>query len=240
MSDSLNTMNAKHQRESQSGNALIYVLVAIALFAALSFTLSRQTDTGEAGALSNDKAELYATQLINYAAQAKSAVDQMMFTGTTINQLDFTLPTGAGFNAGSPIHKVYHPAGGGLLPGRIPDEVQTSEVADPVSGWYLGRFNNVEWTASASDDVILVAYQINKAVCEKINEKVAGISGIPVLGDSIKEVMIDDSLYAGTNVDFTTDPTGTPICATCHKQSSLCVQNQGLNAYGFYTIIADQ
>jgi len=238
--------NKEHKGQEsvgEAGNALIYVLIAIALFAALSFTLSRNTDTGEAGALSDQRAELYATQIISYAAQAKSAVDQMMFSGARINQLDFTDPSDAGFNSGTQkarTNRVFHPEGGGLVKGRLPSDAIDQSTTDPVAGWYLGRFNNVEWTAGAGDDVILIAYQIHQSVCEKINEKINGSAAIPTMGDSIKEVMIDDAFYTGTNIDLTTDPAGTPICADCHEIASLCVENQSQNAYGFYTVIADQ
>ncbi|MCF8495731.1 MAG: hypothetical protein K9G62_03590 [Alphaproteobacteria bacterium] len=226
---------------SQRGNALLYVLIAIALFAALNFTLTRQTDTGESGSLPDEKADLYATQLISYAAQAKSVLDQMMFGGSDIGAMDFTLPNQPGFNTGSAINRVYHPAGGGLNPGRLPAEITTGADSDPVAGWYLGRFNNVEWTKTTATDVILVAYQIKKAVCEKLNLKITGSATIPVLGAAIDNVMIDDSIHNGTNVDFTTDPdAGSPICAECHKLPSLCVQSLSPDAYAFYTVIADR
>ena len=226
--------------QNQSGNALIYVLIAIALFAALSFTLGRQTDTSGYGTLSDDQAELYASQLIAYAVQTKSDIDQMIFTGSDIADFDFTLPTAAGFNTSPHIHKVDHPEGGGLNPARIPDNAVTQSTSDPVPGWYLGRFNNVEWTETSDTDVILVAYQLNQTVCEKINEKINGSTTIPVLGDSIKETMINDAVHTGTNLDLTTDSSGSPICSDCHQVSTLCVQNQGTNAYGFYTIVADR
>ncbi|MGB0719383.1 MAG: hypothetical protein ACPGRX_02860 [Bdellovibrionales bacterium] len=228
---------------AQSGNALIYVLIAIVLFAALSFTLARQTDTNEAGYLSDEKAELYATQIISYAAQAKSAIDQMLFTGTDIDDLDFTDPSDAGFNSGTQLdrtYRVFHPEGGGLTKGRLPSEAVTNAITDPPAGWYVGRFNTVEWTESTAQDVILVAYQIKQAVCEKINEKITGSTAIPLMTDSIKETMIDDSFYTGTNIDLTTDPSGSPICSPCHEVASLCVHNQAQNAYAFYTILADQ
>ena len=59
-------------RALERGNAMIYVLIAIALFAALSFTLARQGDDGEASDMSDARAELYATDMISYAAQAKA------------------------------------------------------------------------------------------------------------------------------------------------------------------------
>ncbi len=222
----------------ERGNALLYVLIAIALFAALSMTLGRQTDTSEAGALSNQKAEMYATQLMAYAAQAKSSVDQMLFSGTGIGDLDFALPNQAAFNSPSNrLDLVYHPDGGGLNPGRLPPEAIAQNTTDPAAGWYMGRFNNVEWTPSTATDVLLVAYQIKKAVCEKINAKITGSAAIPVLTDSIADIMIDDIFHSGVNVDFMTDPLGTPVCADCHKKSSLCVEDQATGRYGFYSLI---
>ncbi len=233
--------SGKSQPVAQAGNAMVYVLIAIVLFAALSMTLGRQADTGEASDISEGKAELYATQLQTYAAGAKSSIDQMLFSGAKVDTLDFTLPSQAGFNTAPTINKVYHPDGGGLNPGTLPTEIQTDDIADPVAGWYLGRFNNVEWTPTTAQDVILVAYQIKKSVCEKINKQITGSTAIPQMTDSIRETMIDDAIYAGgANVDLTTDPAGTPICAACHKHSSLCVEDDADDTYGFYTVIEAQ
>lgn len=229
----------RDDRSGESGNALIYVLVAIALFAALSFTLGRQSDTSEVGSLSDEKNELYATQIISYAAQAKQVIDQMDFIGTLIGDLDFVLPSDAAFNTAPHVDKVFHPEGGGLIPGNLPKGSETSAIIDPVAGWYLGRFNNVEWTTTTGTDVILTAYQISQAVCEKINEKLTGSTAISTMTDSIKEVMIDDAFYgAGTNTDLTTD--GGDICPACNNMAMLCVENQSQNAFAFYAVLADR
>lgn len=239
-------MKTKHEHFSadsrkQRGNAMVYVLIAIVLFAALTMTLGRQTDTSEGSDIDDGKAELYATQLISYAAQAKTSVDQMMFSGTKIDDLDFLMPSQAGFNVAPTIHRVYHPDGGGVNPGVIPEPVIDQNIADPVAGWYMGRFNNVEWTKTAGTDVILVAFQIRRKICEKINEKITGTTAIPQMTDTIRETMIDDAIYGGaTNVDLTTDPGGTPICADCHNRASLCVEDSAGDTYGFYTVIADR
>ena len=227
------------KRNGECGNALIYVLIAIALFAALSFTLGRQTDSNEAAVLSGEKAEIYATQLISYAAQAKSVIDQMVFSGTDIDDLDFLDPSEATFNSGTQLdraNRIYHPEGGGLIKGAIPAEAVHLYSGVVKPGWYLARFNNVEWTKSTKDDVILTAYQIKKEVCEKINEKITGSIDIPVLTSTLSNVLIDST----TNEDLMTDPDNAPNCSECHEMSSLCIQNQSQTAYAFYTIVADQ
>ena len=238
----------------ESGNALIYVLVAIVLFGALSFTLARQGGgDGEAQALSEERVELYATQLMTYSAQVKSAMDQMLFIGTDVEDLDFIDPSDAGFNAGTQrqrADRVFHPEGGGITKGRLPDEIIAQNSTDPVAGWYMGRFNNIEWTplgpgntAGAGgteapfEDVILVAFQISQQVCERINETINGSSAIPAVTTNLRNVLIDDSFHGGANVELTTQG-GTPLCASCDEASALCVTNGG--QYAFYTVIADQ
>jgi hypothetical protein len=229
-------------RTKERGNALIYVLIAIALFAALSFTLGRQMQGSGDSAMTEDRAELYATQIIAYAAQAKSAIDQMKFSGTQIASLNLTRPGAAGFETGSPIHKLYHPQGGGLAPGRLPEGATSQTNNDPPAGWYLGMFNNVEWSRTGAADVILTAHQIDALICGIINEKITGSRTIPTLsGAEIKEILIDEDEYsAGTNSDFTTDASGTPVCAECDKKASLCVRGSGQNNYAFYTVLADR
>lgn len=229
-------------RVNERGNALIYVLIAIVLFAALSFTLGRQTDTSEAGALSDERAELRATQLISYAAQAKSVVDQMLFAGADIDDLDFMDPSDPNFNAGTQLdraNRVFHPEGGGLVLGQLPEDTIAQVDTNPVAGWYIGRFNNVEWTESPGEDVILVALQISRPVCEKINEKINGSTVIPTIV-GLRTSLVDDSFHSSTNANLLTDPTGTPNCAACHGIASLCVINNAGNKYAFYTVVADQ
>ena len=235
-------------RTGESGNVLIYVLIAVVLFAALSFTLSRQTDSTEAGALDQQRAELYATELITYAANAKEAYDKMSFSGTYLEDVDFTLPSDPAFNTAPTIKKIFHPDGGGLNLAALPEKVGVDTVTDPVPGWYMGRFNNVEWTGAdpAGTDIILTAYGINPSVCGFINQKITGDTAIPSISEPTREVLVPQSVgsvtyFAGTNQDLTTDPANTtpaPICPECHNRSSLCVENGGI--YAFYNVLANR
>lgn len=231
----INRQTRRHER----GNALIYVLIAVALFAALSMTLGRQTNDSESGAISEDQAELLAAQLISYAAQTKSIADQMIFTGrgSAIDDMDFILPNAATFNTPPHINKIYHPEGGGLNPAKLAIQVISGTPTDLAAGWYLGRFNNFEWTKTAANEVILVAHQIDETVCGKINEKVTGSTAIPSLAGGLlpQNFFVDDSLHAGTNDEF-----NDVDCPGCNRYFSLCVANSTNGHRAFYTIIADQ
>lgn len=217
------------ENSGEKGNALIYVLIAIVLFAALSFILSKRTDNNSTSTIDSSKTELYADQIIAFASQAKTVIDQMMFTGTTIDTLDFTLPSQAGFETAPNVHKVFHPAGGGLSMANIPAEIQNEVSANPPAGWYIGAFNNVEWTKGTGTDVILTAYQISKGVCESLNKKITGNTAIPAISGTLKDFLIET---AG-NTDFEISD-----CAACEGYASLCVSNSPPTIYSYYNIVA--
>lgn len=218
-------------KTGEKGNVLIYVLIAIALFGALSFTLSRQTRNSGTEDLDEAKAELYAMQLITYATQAKSVIDQMIFTGSDIDELDFTLPSEASFNTAPHIHKVFHPQGGGLTLATIPKNAIHEISTGNGAKWYLGRFNNVEWSKTSATDVILTAHQIDEKVCAAINNKITGFSTIPLLTSEISKSLIETS----SNSDLTA-----ASCAACDGYVTLCVGNSAGSAYSFYTVLADR
>lgn len=219
----------------QSGNALIYILIAVALFAALSMTLTGQTRNESTNEVDEAKNDMYATQLISYAAQAKSILDQMMFSGSGVGDFVFTAPGESGFNTAPHIHKIYHPAGGGLMKGRIPESVKGTASTTPAAGWYMGRFNNVEWTATGSTEIILTAYNIKEDACKQINEQASGSTSIPVLPGDPKTYLIDGAVFSGSNSDLTT-----AACAACEGFMSLCVSDNTATIFAFYTVLADR
>ena len=239
-SSALKTTDPCLRRGREKGNALIYVLIAVALFAALSLTLGKQTDSNEADSMNSEKVELVVSSLVSYAAQTKQVVDQMMFMNPSISDvsvLDLITPDDAAFETGNDFNKVYHPEGGGLVPGTLPVDAISQTHTDPAAGWYLSAFNNIDWTETTGTDLVLVAYQIEPQVCANINQKITGSPTIPLLNDSIKETLIDSAHFtAGANLDFTTDGGGT-ICPLCFQQAQLCVQSNTGDIYAYYSVI---
>lgn len=216
---------------TQHGNILLYVLIAIALFGALSFTLARLSRNDQGLVVEEAKSELYAGQLIAYASEAKSAVDQMMIVSTSIDSMDFTLPGQSGYNSAPYGNKIFHPQGGGFTIGSIPPEAIHEISAVPPAGWYMQRFNNVEWTKTSAQDVILTAYQITKPVCESINRKITGSALIPALNGNISTYLIK----IASNQDLNASD-----CPACEGYPALCVSNSALTAWAFYSILAAQ
>ena len=156
-------------------------------------------------------------------------------TGTDIDEMNFILPSDANFDVGSNIHKIYHPEGGGIILPQIPQEAIAEVNNDPDPGWYIGRFNNVEWTPSTRQDVIMAAHQLTQQVCAEINKKIIGSSVIPQLSNDNRDFLIDDSLHGGSNSDLMVAD-----CAACEGHPQMCVINNTNDIYSFYSIVAQQ
>lgn len=224
----------KHSPAHIRGNAMIYILLALALLAGLTMVLNRGNDMG-GDDLDKDKTELLTLQVTAYAGSAKNAVDQMMMSGTPVTSLNFVVPSDPTFNTGSNIHKVYHPAGGGLAFEKAePAIFDTTSTYSTLGGWYMTRTNNIEWTPTAAPDVLLVAWRIHKAICENINKKITGSTDIPDIASPV-EVFLGTTNGAPTNEDLMIAD-----CADCEGYPALCVSNAAQNNFAYYNIISGQ
>lgn len=212
------------------GNAMIYILLAIALLGGLTMTMMRGNETG-GDDLSEDQKRLYATQLIAQAATAKQVIDQMVMTGSNFNNLDFVLPSDPAFNTGSNIHKFYHPAGGGMVY-KTPTVPPFVNNTAPNQGWYIYTKTNVEWTPSATADVIFSAFWINLDVCAEINKIITGSNAIPQLSSAVSQRGLFTNYF---NTDVTLNAAR---CPDCVGHSQICVGGSSASDQGtFYSII---
>ena len=226
-------MTANSKCNKAAGNAMIYVLIVVALFAALTFVLARRHGEGEANSMSPTAVNVGATQILQLSNQIKDAVDQMIYAGSRIDELDFCRPQDACFSTGLTRHKVFHPDGGGVVLPALPADAVHQADANPAPGWYMGRFNNVAWTNTNDLDVILVAHQINQKICAKINSMLTGSSTIPTLTVALSRALIDAGLHsAGSNVDL-----DTTSCPACDGKPSLCVSDAAATTFSFYNVI---
>jgi hypothetical protein len=217
------------QNKNSAGNVVIIILVAVALFGALTFTLSKSMNGGNSDELNSARATIYANQIITYSADVEGAINQMIFNGSGIDDFNFILPSDAAFETGSDIYKVFHPDGGGVNYKKIPQAIIEEATPTPSPDWYLGLFNNTEWTETAAFDVMLTAYQIKESVCEEINNQLIGSKNIPVLGDDLQNRLIDTATNLSLNA---------AVCSGCDGHASLCVENGTGNAWAFYSVVS--
>lgn len=229
-------MNSDNLR-SQRGNAMVYILVALALFGILTAVLARrgaQTDTEN---LTEEMAQFESAQILAYAQSTQKAVDQMLMSGTTPDDIDFTTPNDDSFDDGAHIYKLFHPEGGGLTY-KSADTKLFDTLGGVASGWYIGMFNNVEWTPTLQQDIMLTAYGIKQPVCEAINEKITGSKDIPALSSAVmSELLVPPTTtgHSGSSENLMLANCPALPAQTCREHNMMCVSDGGL--FGFYTVI---
>lgn len=93
---------------AQRGSVFIYILLAIALLAALSYAMMKGSRTGTSG-LTEDRRRLYAGEILNYADSISKSVQTLRLRGCTESQISFENPIESGYaNAGAPSDNSCH------------------------------------------------------------------------------------------------------------------------------------
>lgn len=241
----------KDKKRNQNGNVFIYILIAVGLLGALMFAMSKSASQNDAaGELSEGESKIAASEIIAYATSTTNALAQMQQTGATLswdhtlsdnlkpkNRVNFMLPADDDFELDDKdhapnIYKLFHPDGGGLNYKTLPAKAVLNSGSTLKPGYYIGRFNNIEWTPTTAQDVVFAAYEIKESVCKALNKAVTGNTTIPtVSGESLQNLFVYDDLHTGTNDDFMITN-----CTACEEISALCVTD-GSGKYTFYSIL---
>lgn len=167
----------------QSGNVLFLILIAVALFAALSYAVSQSTRGG--GNADDETAKIAASNLIQLLGSYKVGVDRLRARGCASNQISFVGAPGFYTNGNSPVDNSCHlfePEGAGMS--YIgPDEKALDQSLSGASDFGVLSFernNDVDMTfqSSASAVEATVPY-VSAAVCLEINQTLHDISTIP-------------------------------------------------------------
>ncbi len=219
---------------NEAGNIIFLILIAVALFGALTFTLTKSIQSGGSTELDEARIKQYASEILSYASDADSVITQMGFNGSDISEVDPILPSDVNFEAGSDIHKLFHIDGGGLnyKAAKEPPFLMVSPAPTTQSAWVVSNDTNVEWTSTTADDIILTAFGIEEAVCAKINKIITGSTTIPSLVGGSPATL--DSLWAedGGGVDF-----NATACGAWEGNSAVFVSNSTSNRWAFYSIV---
>ena len=206
----------QQMRSKESGNVLFLILIAVALFAALSYAVTSSTRSSGSSS-SNETTLISSAQVTQYPAGVRTAVVRMILGGATIDTLEFNPPSTFGSlfvdTLGRRSRGVFHPDGGGATY-TVPPADQTSTGNE---SWQFNadvQIQNVGITnapATAGGDANeLVAWLCNPtlALCQKINRQlginVAGVPtnvGVPDVA-GIPATLCTDNLVAGGAYTF--------------------------------------
>jgi hypothetical protein len=171
-----------HKKSKISGNILFIILIAIGLFAALgSVVMDGESTTNK---ISEDKAKIYAQDILAYANAMEGAVQRMLDRGVSENDLCFDFDEYPGGNAdyehaacSETKNRVFHPSGGGMRH-RTPDAdyFDSAFNTDFRTGQYLISAQSEVYgipQASQSEtdmqELILFTHGLKKEICTQIN-----------------------------------------------------------------------
>lgn len=183
-------------RMGERGNAIWFILLAIALMAALTMTLTRGSDTGgQSGDI--ERARVQASEIMRYASGLRTAVDQMNMRGVSENEISFENNFVSGYqnalcpDANGPC-RVFGTGGAGQSY-QQPRAAWLDAAQDTRASygeWYITGDVCVQDVGSGStgcnadsdtgnEDLVLILPWIKQDVCAQINATLS-IPGIPV------------------------------------------------------------
>ncbi len=153
---------------TQNGSVIIWILIAIFLFAGLGFAMMKGSQTSTS-MVTDEIVESYARQVVADGNIFQQAARRLILNGITDTGISFENPVDGGYinpACTKPKCKIFDPAGGGM--GWI---TYTPQVNDG-SGWLFttNRINNVGTTGIT--DLVAFLPNVKLDVCKKINEMV--------------------------------------------------------------------
>lgn len=238
---------------SESGNVLFLILIAVALFAALSYAVTQSTRTG-GGSGDNETALISSAQLTQYPASIRTAVVRMIIGGVDYTNLEFIIPQNFADCTGNNFEFcVFHPQGGGATYATAPANL----MADAQVGtWTFNDHFEIENIGTAGDgaragnEVIAFLAGITQTLCYRINEELgitndAGIVSTADLSSATAgyQDIMDDTYTAPTDELDIGTASGLPNLV---GQPFGCFQDaadpdgDGTNDFVYYHVLLEQ
>ena len=233
------------KRPAERGNVLFLILIAVALFAALSYavTQSSRSGSGDAGSETN---LVNSAQITQYPSSVRTSIIRMMVSkGIAVDQLVFDKPPYTDLTTASLRERgVFHPEGGGSTYADAAAEVMENGLPGP---WYFNgslEVANVGTSTASSvagNEIIAFLPGVKRSVCEKVNEQL-GITGdvnsdVDLSGSADNMItattaIADDNLILGDGPS--TDTVGLA------GQAFGCFRNNNTTTYVYYHVLVEQ
>lgn len=156
----MNIMNRKYHKES--GNALWFIMLAIAMLAALTITITRSSDSVEQSG-DFERHRIQASNIMRYSKGLAQTIDTMRMRGISENDISFHSPDwGHTDYEHSPPqgneNRIFSVEGGGM---NLPD-------INGATNWSFFGNRAVQDVETAANDLIIQT-EVSKNVCLQIN-----------------------------------------------------------------------
>lgn len=215
-------------RTKEAGNAFLFILLGVVLFASLSFVMSRGFGTEGTSKISDRRAELAASEIMTYAQRIQRAINRMRSQG--ISESDISLEFGGNFintdcnddtDTHFPACRVFHAQGGNVGEQAPPEGVNGGESWHFTGSTCIG---DCDGTSTADEELLLVLPNLADNVCQFLNRKL-DIDGIPTATGTYSATAFTGSFTNGTEIAIVDGPYN----AVCYTD--------GTNNHFYYTLI---
>lgn len=183
-------MGPQQPRHACSGNVLFLILIAVALFAALSYAVTQSSRSG-GGDASKETVQMNISRMTNFIVALRGGITRITLPGVEMWQVQYdnnvyrTQSNAAYYpalgNPADPTRYLFVSGGGNVSPQTFEDISIPCVACSP--GWAKPGHLSVRWVSlpgigtTASDAVIQIHY-VSKAACEQFNAA-NGITGTP-------------------------------------------------------------
>lgn len=153
----------------EKGNVLFLILVAVVLFAALSYAVTQSSRGG--GNADNEVLELETAQILQYATSIDLAVQRIMLSGGyDISEVDFQTPGGNNTNCSVDKCRVFSTSDFGVSYQAPKIEWLAPDNGDTWWGEYRAGHFPVDGVGTAGIELLWFLPNIREDICIKINE----------------------------------------------------------------------
>lgn len=243
---------SKNKACNENGNILFLILIAVALFAALSYAVTQSNRSG-GGTAERETTLIRSSQLTQYPSSLRTSIMRMTLSGVGEKTLLFNGP--ADFGMGKPIdlveeekRAVFHTYGGGGSYALAPSEIMMKSVATPYLYNAELQIENVGLTNVGNgngNDIVSYLIGITEPMCKKLNEKYGILvrtdsngNGIPDIGgfttNDFNRLAVMDHDYI-----FPTDD-GTIIGGDFTGQPFGCFENSDTGDLIYYFVLVER
>ncbi|MBU6234319.1 MAG: hypothetical protein KGQ41_00605 [Alphaproteobacteria bacterium] len=225
-------------KHAQKGNVLFIILIAVVLFAALTYALS-SSNRGNT-TMDRERGSISATDYLSYGQSMEKIVARMLSNDISENGLSFentiwkfydgTDVMGANANCTSSACKIFDPAGGGQEPKLFAAQTVASPAnTDVQSGHGVVYALKVTGVGTTAHDLVMMIAILDKNTCMQINNTlgVTNPSNAPP-ADSWSGATRYTGAFTGPN--DATDEIG-DVATAIQRKTAGCITRSG-GAYG--------
>ncbi|PCJ99400.1 MAG: hypothetical protein COA45_05010 [Zetaproteobacteria bacterium] len=225
----------------EDGNVLFLILIAVALFAALSYAVTSSTRSS-GGNTSGETDLISSAQITQYPAAVSTAIVRMVITGTGIDEIRFNRPSEF-TDLDVDDLGVFHPSGGGATYIPAPADIMVSGSAGQ---WVFNaelEVPDISLAGVDGNDIIAYLIGVKRSICTRINREHGLGASIPVL-NADRSGDYGDRMYDDGTTDYVMPVIDVPDIddgsGRFDGQPFGCFQNSGGGDYVYYHVVVER